>query len=326
MLPLAVSLGDLGGVGIEVTLKALADQPPARPVVLFGDGNAVASVKRQLSLGLAIEAGPPPPEAAGGVFLRASTALDEQDFKPGAPSRAAARSTLLHLTEAVDAVRDGTCAALVTAPIQKEKLSEVGFTHPGHTEFLAERTGASRFAMMLAGDRLRVTLVTIHCALKDVASKVTRPGVVEKIELTHAALTAWFGIERPKIAVLGLNPHAGEGGLFGDEETRAIRPAIEEMKARGMDVDGPHPADGFFGKESRHSYDAVVCMYHDQGLIPLKMEHFWDGVNLTLGLPIIRTSPDHGTAYDIAGKGIADARSMAQAIRWADRFARTQGG
>jgi 4-hydroxythreonine-4-phosphate dehydrogenase len=321
MLPLAISLGDLGGIGPEVTLKALSRLRLPRPVVLYGDAGVVARTKAHLGLRLAIRAGAP---GARGIYLHALTNLPAKAVKPGNPSDDAARSTLAHLTAAVDDVRAGRRAALVTAPIQKERLAKIGFAFPGHTEFLAHRTGAKHFAMMLAGDKLKVVLVTIHCALAEVPRRITRGAVLEKIELTRDCVQRWFGKSRPRIAVLGLNPHAGENGIFGDEEGRVITPAIRAARARGWKVEGPFPADGFFGHQAG-DYDAVVCMYHDQGLIPLKLLHFWNGVNVTLGLPIIRTSPDHGTAYDIAGRGAADARSMAQAIRWADAFARREG-
>lgn len=325
MLPLAISLGDLGGVGPEVTLKALARLRLQRPVVVYGDANAVAATRTRLQLRLRLQLGFPPAHAATGTWVRSVTELRPGDFRPGRPSDRAAASTLEHLTVAVDDVRDGRAAALVTAPIHKERLTEIGFSYPGHTEFLAARTGATRFAMMLAGERLKVTLVTIHCPLGEVPSRLTTTAVTEKIELTHEALRRWFGRPKPRVAVLGLNPHAGENGLFGDEERRIIAPAVAAAKKRGWRVTGPHAADGFFGQVLEGDVDAVVCMYHDQGLIPLKLVHFWDGVNVTLGLPIIRTSPDHGTADDIAGKGVADPRSMMQAIKWADSFARREG-
>jgi 4-hydroxythreonine-4-phosphate dehydrogenase len=327
MLPIVISIGDLGGIGPEVSLKGLQAARIKRPIVLYGDQNAIAAAIEQTGLKIKLQKGTPASEAISGVFVRSLTSLKPNDFKAGNPSRKAASSTILHLSAAIDAVKQQQAAAIVTAPIQKEKLTQVGFKHPGHTEFLAAKTGAKRFAMMLAGDRLKVTLVTIHCPLVEVSKRLTAEGVFDKIELTRNAIRDWFGIPDPRIAVTGLNPHAGEGGMFGDEEIRIIKPAIRKALRKGWAVSGPHPADGFFGQlaDAEDQVDAVVCMYHDQGLIPLKMVHFWDGVNVTLGLPIIRTSPDHGTAYDIAGKNIADPRSMAQAIRWADQFARREG-
>lgn len=322
MLPLAISIGDLGGVGPEVTLKALARLRLTRPVVLYGDAAALRATREQMRLRVRLREGPP---VGPGIWLRSLTALAPIDTKPGRPSKRAAESTLAHLTAAVDDTYAGRAAALVTAPIHKERLSQIGFAYPGHTEYLAARTKAKRFAMMLAGDRLKVTLVTIHCALADVPGRITTAAVGEKIALTHEAMRRWFGKTKPHIAVLGLNPHAGEAGLFGEEERRAIAPAVAQARRKGWRVTGPHSADGFFGQVLKSDVDAVVCMYHDQGLIPLKLVHFWDGVNVTLGLPIIRTSPDHGTADDIAGKGVADPRSMMQAIKWADQFAKREG-
>ena len=320
MLPLAISLGDLGGIGPEVTLKALSKVRIERPVVLYGDASTVGATKERLRLRLRLREGAPQDR---GVYLHSLTDLTAREVKPGKPTAQAARSTLAHLTAAVDDTFAGRCAALVTAPIHKERLAKIGFAYPGHTEFLAARTHARRFAMMLAGEKLRVVLVTIHCALADVPSRLSPSGVREKIELAHDAMRRWYGKSNPRIAVLGLNPHAGENGIFGDEEGRIIAPAIASARRRRIRVEGPFAADGFFGHAAAN-YDAVVCMYHDQGLIPLKLLHFWDGVNVTLGLPIIRTSPDHGTADDIAGKGVADPRSMMAAIRYADAFARRE--
>jgi 4-hydroxythreonine-4-phosphate dehydrogenase len=325
MLPLGISLGDVSGVGPEVTLKAVHAARIKRPIIVYGDENVVRTAAELCGVSPTVRAGYPKAEARSGLFVISRSVLKPRDFRPGRPSAAASLSTLKHLTAGVEDAATGRLAGLVTAPIQKEKLARIGFAYPGHTEFLAARTGAKRFAMMLAGERLRVTLVTIHCPLAKVSSQLSANTVFEKIALTHQALARWFGKPNPHIAVLGLNPHAGENGLFGDEEEKFIRPAIQRARKKKWQIDGPHPADGFFGRFSESDYDAVVCMYHDQGLIPLKLMHFWDGVNITLGLPIIRTSPDHGTAYDIAWQGVADARSMTQAILYADRFARAEG-
>jgi 4-hydroxythreonine-4-phosphate dehydrogenase len=204
-------------------------------------------------------------------------------------------------------------AAMVTAPINKAALNLAGHNYPGHTELLAELTGSTEFVMMLAGTRLRVTLVTIHEAFADVPSLVTFEKVLSTIVITHNAMCRYF-TPQPRIAVLSLNPHAGEGGRFGDQEDRIITPAILAARERGIDASGPHSADTLFHFAAKGDYDAVVCMYHDQGLIPLKLLHFEDGVNITLGLPIIRTSVDHGTAYNLAGSGTASSASMKAAI------------
>lgn len=329
MKPLAISLGDLGGIGPEVTLKAVSQVADTlrRPIVIYGDTTALALTAESLGQPLCWVSGMPPVNVHTGVYVYSLTHLHSRDVRPARPSRAAARSTLIHLEAAVADTLAGKNAALVTAPIQKGRLAAIGFDYPGHTEFLAARTKAKHYAMMLAGDCLRVTLATIHCALTEVTKRLSTAAIFAKIALTQAALVQWFGIRHPRIAVLGLNPHASEGGLFGNEEARIIMPAIRKARRRGWHVEGPYAADGFFGRwpEVSGATDAVVCMYHDQGLIPLKMLHFWDAVNITLGLPIIRTSPDHGTAYDIAGTNRADPRSMAQAIWWAHRFARRMG-
>ncbi len=325
MKPLVISVGDPSGIGPEITLRALSSLRLKRPVLLYGDRGVLTRTARALSQRNRVREGFPPPDSSGGMYAIHLTDLPEAQVRPGTPSLPGARSTLAHLEGAVDIVSRGIGAALVTAPIHKGQLAKVGFEYPGHTEFLAARTGAKSHAMMLAGGRLRVVLASIHVPLARVSSVLTTAGILEKIVLTRDALRQWFGMEDPRIAVLGLNPHAGEGGLFGLEERKIITPAIRRARRRGWAVSGPYPADGFFGRYDPAQVDAVIAMYHDQGLIPLKLLHFRDGVNITLGLPIIRTSPDHGTAYDIAGTGKADATSMREAIRAADRFATASG-
>jgi 4-hydroxythreonine-4-phosphate dehydrogenase len=234
------------------------------------------------------------------------------------PTPETGRGMEAYITTAVDLAVFGQIAAMVTAPINKEALKMGGSRYTGHTELIAERVGCKRYAMMLAGDRLRVVLVTIHIPLARVPAALTREKVLTTLEITAESLISRFGIAAPAIAVAGLNPHAGEGGLFGDEETRIIAPAVEIAgKITGATIVGPLPPDTVFVAAAAGRYDAVVCMYHDQGLIPLKLLHFEDGVNTTLGLPIIRTSVDHGTAYDIAGTGRAGCASLKAAIRMA---------
>jgi 4-hydroxythreonine-4-phosphate dehydrogenase len=217
----------------------------------------------------------------------------------------------------VQLIRRGVIDGMTTCPISKASLQAAGYVYPGHTEMLAELTGTEHYAMMLAGPRLRVTLVTIHCPLSQVAARLTEEAIIDLIRITYRALRTDFALSRPKIAVAGLNPHAGENGLFGDEETNLIQPAINQALKEGITVEGPFPPDTVFFKAATGLYDAVVCMYHDQGLIPFKLLHFSDGVNVTLGLPLVRTSVDHGTAYDIAGKGLADANSLTAAVNLA---------
>jgi 4-hydroxythreonine-4-phosphate dehydrogenase len=225
------------------------------------------------------------------------------------------------VTEAIEiAVRAclaGEAAAMVTAPIHKAVLNVAGFAFPGHTEFLAYLTGARRAVMMLASEKLRVVPLTIHLPVAEVPAAIDKQSVFDTAEIVLAALRRDFGILNPRLAVAGLNPHAGEDGMLGAEDAAVIAPAIAALKARGFAVRGPLSADTMFHEEARKSYDAALCMYHDQALIPIKTLSFWDGVNVTLGLPIVRTSPDHGTALDIAGSGKADPRSMIAAVQMA---------
>lgn len=218
----------------------------------------------------------------------------------------------------------GRAAGMVTAPINKELLRKAGFAYPGHTELLTERCGTADAVMMLAGERLRVCLVTTHCAYREVPGRLSQEKILTTLRIVAAAFKRYFGCRRPRLAVLALNPHAGEAGLFGDEEARLIAPAIAAAQAEGMDASGPYSADTLFWFAARGDYDAVICMYHDQGLIPLKLLHFEDGVNVTLGLPIIRTSVDHGTAYDLAGTGRANPASLVAAIRMAAGMAKSE--
>jgi 4-hydroxythreonine-4-phosphate dehydrogenase len=241
----------------------------------------------------------------------------------GQPSLAGGEAMFRYITEAARLCLAGEVAGMATAPINKDALNRAGHHYPGHTELLAELTGAREFVMMLAGEKLRVSLVTIHEALKDVPSLITPGKVLAAIRTTHRDVDRYFR-KNPRLAVLALNPHCGEGGLFGDEEERVIRPSVEAACSEGINAVGPLSADTLFYFAARGEYDAVVCMYHDQGLIPLKMLHFDDGVNVTLGLPIIRTSVDHGTAYNLAGTGKASDASMAAAIRMAADMAKVR--
>jgi 4-hydroxythreonine-4-phosphate dehydrogenase len=246
---------------------------------------------------------------------------------PGAPSAVAAPQVIQWIETAVALALSGEASGVVTAPIAKATLYEAGFVHPGHTEFLGALTaevpmsGARGPIMMLAAADLRVTLVTIHTPLARVPELVTRDRIVHAGLVTAQALSRDFGIERPRVAVAGLNPHAGESGTIGREEIEVVAPAVEALRAQGVDARGPSPADSLFHPAARQTYDAALCLYHDQALIPVKMLDFWGGVNLTLGLPIVRTSPDHGTAFDIAGKGLARPDSLIAAIRLAAEIA-----
>jgi 4-hydroxythreonine-4-phosphate dehydrogenase len=313
MKPIAISLGDPAGIGPEIVVRALAERPAA-DVMVFGD---VGVLERAAKV-----AGVAPPAPAR---VRPVTSLGPDEVTPGKPNDASGHAQLAYLTAAVDAALAGEIAALVTAPISKEWIARAGFKFPGHTEYLAARAGVSEFAMMLAGPRLRVTVATTHVPLKDVPRLLTVEGIASTIWLTAEGLARRFGIAAPRVAVAGLNPHASEAGRFGDEEERLVTPAIEKARARlaaaGLPatVDGPLVPDSVFRQAAGGAYDAVVALYHDQGLIPLKLLHFDDGVNLTLGLPFVRTSPDHGTAYDIAGRGRASAQSFLAAFDLAAR-------
>jgi 4-hydroxythreonine-4-phosphate dehydrogenase len=262
---------------------------------------------------------------AGDTWIHSLTDLREEECLPGKPSREGGQACYRYIHRAVELIQAGVADAMATAPISKKNLQQAGHPYPGHTELLADLTATPDVRMMLWGRRLTVVLVTVHLPLSEVVGALTRRSIRVTVELTHQSLRDWFGIARPRLAVAALNPHGGEDGIFGREEKRVIRPAIADCRRKGLDVTGPIPADSLFYHAVQGRYDAVVCMYHDQGLGPFKLLHFADGVNLTLGLPIVRTSVDHGTAYDIAGKGIADSTSMKEAILLASRLANIRG-
>jgi 4-hydroxythreonine-4-phosphate dehydrogenase len=294
-------MGEPSGIGPEVALAAFAHfggKIGAHPLKLVGDAKLFAPVQHALI---------PTNSKVAAV--------------PGKPDPANAAAVTEAIEIAVKACLNGEAAALVTAPIHKAVLNAAGFGFPGHTEFLAHLTGARRAVMMLASDTPQITLrvvpLTIHMPVADVPKAIDKQSVFETGEIILTALRRDFGILNPRLAVAGLNPHAGEDGVLGGEDEAVIAPAIAALKARGFAVRGPLSADTLFHEEARKTYDAALCMYHDQALIPIKTLSFWDGVNVTLGLPIVRTSPDHGTALDIAGQGKADARSMIAAIRMA---------
>jgi len=254
-------------------------------------------------------------------ILRVKT---DTEVVPGRPDLEGARNALDSLEFSVGLTRAGSASGLVTGPVSKAQLYAIGFTHPGQTEFVAERCGIASelVAMMLAGPTLKVVPVTVHVPLREVAEMLDVDRIVAKGRAAARGLQRQFGIAAPRIAVAGFNPHAGEEGALGREEIEVIAPAIARLREEGHDVSGPHAPDIMFSAHRRSSYDVALCMYHDQGLIPLKTLHFEEGVNVTLGLPIARTSPDHGTAFDIAGKGVADPRAMIAAIRTAGDCAR----
>jgi len=316
--PLAVSLGDPAGIGPEVVGKCWdhRDRFDLPPFVAIGDPRSLAAV---WDGPIATIDDPIETDSAFDIGLPILPIASLEGDIPGHPSVAGAHCSLDALELAVGLARSGSAAAVVTGPVSKQQLYAIGFSHPGQTEFVAERCGVApgNVAMMLAGPSLRTVPVTTHVPLDRVSSMLS-PGLIEnRGRAALRGLQRNFGIADPRLAVSGLNPHAGEGGALGREEIDLIIPAIEALRAEGWRVTGPHPADTMFHTAARGQYDAALCMYHDQALIPLKALHFEDGVNITLGLPIIRTAPDHGTAFDIAGQDRADPRAMAAAIRMA---------
>ncbi len=312
---LALTMGDPAGIGPELSLlawQALRQGGPAFTLVADPAHMAQmagASVRPVSSLA-----------EAGSVFHDALPVLAiplGAPPTPGCPDPANAAATIASIEQAVRLAQSGDASAVVTNPISKAVLYAAGFRHPGHTEFLAALTGAPLPVMMLANDYLRVVPVTIHVGLRAALDALTAAGIVAAGRILADALRRQFGIPQPSIAVAGLNPHAGEGGAMGTEEATLIQPAIATLRSEGITVTGPHPPDTMFTPAARAGYDAALCMYHDQALIPLKTLDMASGVNITLGLPIIRTSPDHGTAFDIAGSGRADPSSLIAALRLA---------
>jgi 4-hydroxythreonine-4-phosphate dehydrogenase len=324
-----ITMGDPTGIGPEIIIKALSWKELyalCKPVV-FGDQAILQREINVLQSPLILEIIKKSQNAAfsfGRINLIAVTNLHPETAKYGHPNNETGRAMGLYITQAVRMAEHGELDAVVTAPINKKALQAAGFHYPGHTEMLADLTHTDQVVMMLAGTKLKVVPVTIHCALSDVPGLLYPEKILKTILVTDEYLKKYFSFSSPRIAVAGLNPHAGEEGLFGREETEIILPAIEQAQQKGVDATGPHPPDTLFYYASRGRFDAVVCMYHDQGLIPLKLLHFDDGVNITLGLPIIRTSVDHGTAYDIAGKGVADPQSLLSAIKMAVQIAKAR--
>lgn len=323
--PLAVSLGDPAGIGPEVIAKAWAVRAAHRlpPFFAIGDRRSIEAVWDGPVVAIAR-----PPEATD-LFDRALPLLPVEDcgeITPGSPSLAGARCALDSLEMAVGLARSGAASGLVTGPVAKSQLYAIGFAHPGQTEFVAERCGiaAGNVAMMMVGPDLRTVPVTIHRPLARVAEALSVDLIVSRARAAARGLVRDFGLAEPRLAVAGLNPHAGEGGAMGHEEQAIIAPAIEQLRAEGLRVSGPHAPDTLFHATARAGYDAAICMYHDQALIPLKTLYFDQGVNVTLGLPLTRTAPDHGTAFGIAGRGVANPRAMIAAIQLAGQSARVR--
>jgi 4-hydroxythreonine-4-phosphate dehydrogenase len=321
MKKLAITMGDPGGIGSEIIVKALHNSQlkDCIPIVI-GDIIVMEEIVHLLKLPLKIRMINSPEEAQplkNSIEFISMGVLE--NFKKKETTAESGKACVTYIRKAVDMALKKQVDGIVTAPISKEALKMGGFAWPGHTEMLADLTKVKDFAMMLTGGPLKVILVTIHTALKKVPSLLTKNKIVKTINLAKKACDM-FGIKNPRIAVAAFNPHAGEAGIFGDEEIKKIIPAIKESAKKGIPVSGPYPPDTVFHKAYKKEVDIVVCMYHDQGLIPLKMIAFDKGVNVTIGLPFIRTSPDHGTAYDIAWKGIANPSSMIEAIKLAVRL------
>jgi 4-hydroxythreonine-4-phosphate dehydrogenase len=329
--PLALTLGDPAGIGPDITLLAFAARSGETipPFVLLGNVEVLAARAEALGLSVPIASVATAREAAA-RFAEAMPVLPidvPASVVAGKPDLATMPAVKQSIERAVDLVRKGEARAVVTNPVSKSMLYQAGFAFPGHTEYLAALAGGDGApplpVMMLAAGPFKVVPITIHIPLKEVPRTLTRALILDTIKITHEDLRRFFGYVQPRLAVSGLNPHAGEEGSLGTEEIDIIAPAIAAARAEGIDVTGPYPADTLFHAAARERYDAALCMYHDQALVPFKTLAFDEGVNVTLGLPFIRTSPDHGTAFDIAGTGQANPRSLIEALRLADAMSRT---
>ena len=331
-LPVALTMGDPAGIGPEITLKAWLQRSTdaLEPFCFYGNADALIARAQALSLDVAVTRVDEPGQA-NSVFARALPVIDQAlsaDVVAGTPSSKNADAVIKSINRAVADAKAGAVGALVTNPIAKSVLYAAGFKHPGHTEYLASLAEAHwpgqphQPVMMLVCDTLRVVPLTVHVPLAAVPALVTSELIVSTTRITARSLRRDFGIMSPRIAVAGLNPHAGESGSIGFEDRGIIAPAIQALFAEGIAITGPHSADTLFHAGARATYDAVIAMYHDQALIPIKTLAFDEGVNVTLGLPFVRTSPDHGTAFDIAAKGIASPRSLIEALKLAHQMSR----
>jgi len=318
----AITIGDFNGIGPEIALKAAAHVTVRRICipVLIGPLNVWEHARTTFKIKAKLQkvVFPWKDPSVIGVADVGDGIWADVDF--GKTTKSAGKSAGAAIEKAVELCKANKAEAMVTGPVSKESLNLAGYSFPGQTEMITLLSRSQRVAMMLVADRLRIGLVTIHAPLRNVADQITKEKIVEKVSIVNEALKRNFGIQSPTLAVLGLNPHAGEHGLIGSEEEQIINPAIDESRSQGINVRGSFSADAFFGTGAYKSYDAIIAMYHDQGLIPLKLSSFWKAVNFSAGLNIIRTSPGHGTAYDIAGKGKADISSMVEAIKLAARF------
>lgn len=322
-VPIAITMGDASGIGPEIVAKTLAGS--GERAVVFGSHVVMADIVRRMDLDVEIRriAAPEDAQFQPGVIEVIEVTKIVLPPPIGQVSPVSGQASFDAIVAGIAAAKAGKVSGIVTAPINKAAMSSAGIRYPGHTEILADYGGAERVAMMLANDEIRTVLVTIHTSLRKAIEQADFEAQMSAIRLAHIGGRA-LGIAAPRIAVAGLNPHAGEGGLFGDEEIRIIGPAIETARAEGIMVSGPHPGDTVFMQAREGRFDVVVAQYHDQGLIPVKYLGLEKGVNITLGLPFVRTSPDHGTAFDIAGQGIADHASLKTALAYAKRLVAAQ--
>jgi 4-hydroxythreonine-4-phosphate dehydrogenase len=324
---IGITMGDPTGVGPEIIVKALSMKEPfkvSRPFV-FGDQEVLSKTIEMLGFNTTVEIFGKIPEEGylpQRIFLFPLSQLRADSLHFGKPTKACGEAMVKYIEEAVKWVRNGKLDAITTCPINKQAINAAGYPFAGHTELLAHLVQASSVNMMFLGSRWKVVLVTTHLPLKEVSKWITSDRVLSTIRMTDEGLKKYFGVPHPKIAVLGLNPHSGEEGLLGEEEQKEIIPAISRAKSQGVMVEGPFPADSFFNLSGPFTFDAVISMYHDQGLISIKMSSFKEAVNFTLGLPFIRTSVGHGTAYDIAGKGLADPTNLINAILTASNLSK----
>ncbi len=316
---IAISIGDINGIGPEVVLKTLRDIDLSGIAVIILSTQKVVDfycnllsitveytkIKKAKNIG------------ESGVYLLESYNNEEVSLNPGEISKQGGKYSMLAVEKGINLCKENLADALVTAPISKEAINAAGYSYPGHTEFLAEKTGTTDYMMMMVNEDLRVGLITVHIPVGEITKYLNVTAILRGIRIMHDTLTGAFSLKEPKIAVLGLNPHAGDGGIIGTEEIDLIVPALQKARFNDININGPFPADGFFGNRKYEDYDGILAMYHDQGLIPFKTLSFGAGVNHTAGLPIIRTSPDHGTAFDIAGKNMANPSSFRQAFRLA---------
>ena len=327
MKPLiAITIGDFNGIGPEIALKAIT-HPSVKKIcnpVLIGPLGVFEYTAHQLKLKMKLT------KVSFPILQRLTSPVFDvadgigADIQYGIPTKVSGRSAGVAIERAVELCMQNKVSAMVTAPVSKEALNLAGYNFPGQTEMIALLSHSQRVVMMLVSEIMRIGLVTIHTGLKNVAAQISKEKIVEKISIIDESLKRDFRLKKPRLAILALNPHAGESGLIGMEEKEIIAPAIAESKAAGIIAEGPFPADAFFGKHAYKEFDTIVAMYHDQGLIPLKMSSFEKGVNFSAGLKIIRTSPDHGTAYDIAGKNKANLSSMFEAIKLAVRISKNR--